>query len=102
MRVRRLGLLAALGVAGLAAAQAAPPSGEIPLELRVGEKTSLCPCPVSGIVCDDATLVKVLDEPDGQSLQGVKAGTTLCGLRGPNGVRRVYRVTVADGAAGKK
>ncbi len=102
MRASLLSLLAALGTAGLAVAQAAPSQGEIPLDLRVGEKTSLCPCPVSGIVCDDASLVKIVDEPTGQSLQGVKPGTTLCGLQGPNGIRRVYRVTVADTAAKKK
>lgn len=83
-----------LGTAGLAVAQETPSQGEIPLNVRVGEKASLCPCPVSGIVCDDASLVKIVDEPTGQALQGVKPGTTLCGLLGPNGVRRLYRVTV--------
>lgn len=101
MRASLLSLLAALGTAGLAIAQGTPSQGEIPLNLRVGEKASLCPCPVSGIVCDDASLVKIVDEPTGQSLQGVKPGSTLCGLQGPNGVRRVYRVTVADAAAKK-
>lgn len=100
MRASLLSLLAALGTAGLTVAQETPSQGEIPLVVKVGEKASLCPCPVSGIVCDDASLVKIVDEPTGQSLEGVKPGTTLCGLMGPNGVRRLYRVTVA--AAAKK
>ncbi len=94
MRASLLSLLAAVGTAGLAVAQETPARGEIPLVVKVGEKASLCPCPVSGIICDDPSLVKIVAEPAGQSLEGVKPGATLCGLMGPNGVRRVYRVTV--------
>ncbi len=101
MRASRLALAAALGTAGLSLAQDKP-QGEIALVLGVGEKTSLCPCPVSGLVCDDASLVKLLDDPDGQSLEGVKPGSTLCSLLGPNRIRRTYRVTVTDRGAGKK
>ncbi len=100
MRVSRLALLAALGTAGLALAQGG--QGEIALILGVGEKSSLCPCPVSGLVCDDASLVKLVDDPAGQSLEGVKPGSTLCSLQGPNRIRRTYRVTVTDPGAGRK
>ena len=69
-------------------------AGEIALSLKVGERASLCPCPVSGLRCDDASLVKMVEDAAGQGLEGVKPGTTLCSLYGPNRFRRTYRVTV--------
>lgn len=101
MRPAPLALLAALAAA-LAFAAEAPAPGEIPLQLRVGEATSLCPCPVSRFICDDASLVKLVDEPAGQSLVGLKPGTTLCSLSGPDRARRFYRVTVVEPAPGRR
>ncbi len=105
MRAARLALLAAIGAATLALAQETPPRGdlasEIPLEVTVGETTSLCPCPVSRLVCDDASLVKLVENPSGQSLEGVKPGATVCSLYGPTG-RRLYRVTVVERGAKRK
>lgn len=88
----------ALGVAGLALAQQPPPPGdamaELSMDLTVGERKSLCPCPVSGLVCDDPSIVRLVEGPGGTSLEGVKPGTTVCSLYGPNRIRRTYRVTV--------
>ena len=106
MRAARIALFAALAAAGLALAQGTPPQDdrmrEIPLELGVGEKRSLCPCPVSGLMCDDPSLVKLVEDPAGQSLVGVKAGTTVCSLQGPNRIKRMYRVTVTEPPPEKK
>lgn len=105
MRIPRLALAAALGAAGLALAQAPPPAdpmGEVALELKVGETKSLCPCPVSGLMCDDPSLVKLTEDSSGQSLEGLKPGTTLCSLQGPNRVKRMYRVTVLERGKKKK
>ncbi len=105
MRAARLALLAAIGTAGLAPAQGTPPQGdrvaEIPLEVKVGETKSLCPCPVSRFMCDDGSLVKLVEDPAGQSLEGLKPGATLCSLSGPTG-RRLYRVTVVERGAKRK
>lgn len=92
MRSIRLALLAALAAAGGALAQEA--ARGTPLDLEVGERKSLCPCPVSQLICDDPSLVRLVESQAGQSLEGVKPGTTLCSLQGPNRVRRTYRVTV--------
>lgn len=93
-------VLAVLAASGLALAQQPPPKDEalreIPLQIRVGEKKSVCPCPVSGLICDDPSLVKIVEEPTDVSLEGVKPGTTLCALFGPNLGRRTYRVTVVQ------
>lgn len=92
-----LALIAALA-AGTAAAQQPPPepTGELALELKVGERKSVCPCPVSGLVCDDPSLVKVVEGTSDVFLEGVKPGSTLCSLTGPNFVRRTYRVKVVE------
>ncbi len=98
MRAPRLALAAALGAAGLALAQPPPPEPmqELTLQLKVGERASLCPCPVSGLICDDPSLVRIVEAPEAVYLEGVKAGSTLCGLIGPNRIRRTYRVTVVE------
>ena len=99
MRAPRLALAAALGAAGLALAQQPPapePMRELALQVRVGERVSVCPCPVSGLICDDASLVRIVETPEAVYLEGVKAGSTLCGLLGPNRIRRTYRVTVVE------
>ncbi|HET6922628.1 MAG TPA: hypothetical protein VFI16_05720 [Anaeromyxobacteraceae bacterium] len=105
MRASRLALLVAIGAAGLALAQGTPPQGdrtsEIPLEVKVGETRSLCPCPVRRFMCDDGSLVKLVEDPAGQSLEGLKPGATLCSLDGPTG-RRLYRVKVVERGAGRK
>jgi len=103
MSIPRVALSAALAAAGLALAQQAPPGGggEIALELKPGEAKSLCPCPVSRLLCDDPALVKLVEDAAGQSLEGVKPGTTVCSLDGPTG-RRVYRVTVVERGAKRK
>jgi hypothetical protein len=100
MRRTRLALLAALAAAGSALAQ--EPPRETPLDLEVGERKSLCPCPVSQLICDDPSLVRLVEGSAGQSLEGVKAGTTLCSLQGPNRIKRTYRVTVTKPDAGDK
>ena len=106
MRAPRLALAAALAGAGLAAAQQPPPKDEpmreLALELTVGQRKSVCPCPVRGLVCDDPSLVKIVEGPADVSLEGVKPGSTLCSLTGPNFVRRTYRVTVVEAPAPEK
>lgn len=101
MRPTRLALLAALAAAGGALAQATP-AGDTPLDLEVGERKSLCPCPVSQFMCDDPSLVRLVEGTAGQSLEGVKPGSTLCSLQGPNRIKRTYRVTVTRPSAGDK
>lgn len=91
-------LAAALGAAGPALGQQPPlredAMGELAMDLTVGERKSLCPCPVSGLVCDDTSVVKLVDAGAGPSLEGLKPGTTTCSLYGPNRIKRIYRVTV--------
>jgi hypothetical protein len=99
MRASRLAILAALA-AGLALAQQTP-QGE-PLQVKVGERKSLCPCPVSGFMCDDPSLVNLVQDAGGQSLEGVKPGSTVCSLYGPNRIKRVYAVTVVAAPPAKR
>jgi hypothetical protein len=98
MTLRSLSFLAFLSLLAAPAAlgqQAAKPA-EIPLVLELGASGSICPCPVSGLVCDDPSLVEVVQSETDVSLRGVKVGTTLCSVRDAVGIRRFYRVTVRE------
>ena len=83
----------------LAAAPAALAEGETPVELRVGEAVNVCSaglatCPLMTSICDDPKVVTVELGKAGAELKAVSPGTTLCGLVGSNGLRRVLKVTV--------
>jgi hypothetical protein len=102
--------LAALAVLALGPA-AALAEGPAKLELAVGERVNVCAarlaaCPLQSSLCDDAGIAAVELGKAGAEIRGVSAGTTLCGLLGAGGLRRVVRVTVTAappaGAQGTK
>jgi hypothetical protein len=73
--------------------------GPTPLELSVGERVNVCTaklaaCPVQTSLCDDPRIASVELGKSGAELRGVSPGTTLCGIVGAGGLRRVVRVTV--------
>ena len=75
------------------AARAQDP-GEIALTLAVGDTAPVGPPPVRQVICDDGSVVAVVDTPQGPALQGTSPGQTLCSFLDVQSVRRVYRVTV--------
>jgi len=87
-------LLLGLVLASLALAARAQDKGEIPLTLEVGKTANLCPCPVRGAMCDDPSLVEIVDEGGKTALRGKRPGTTVCSVFTPTSLRRVYRVKV--------
>jgi hypothetical protein len=94
--------LALTALAGLAHTADAPPPqypGPYPVELTVGEIFRVCNtgeiiCPVIYRICDDLTVVDVVDTPDGLGFRGIGPGTTLCAASGSEGLRRVFRINV--------
>ena len=99
--MRRIAPLAViLAFAAPAAAQAPAGPGEVPLEVKVGERASLCPCPVRALICDDPSLVKLVEDASGQFLEGLKEGSTVCSVTTPTAARRIFRVTVKPRKAG--
>ncbi len=94
-------LLPGLALALLAPAPRAEDKGEVPLTLEVGKTASLCPCPVRGAMCDDPSLVEIVDEGGKTALRGKQPGTTVCSVFTPTSMRRVYRVKVEPPGGGR-
>lgn len=94
--MRSVALLAAIAVV---AAPVALADGPTPLELDVGEAANVCTrklatCPVQTSICDDPKIARVELGKAGPEIKGVSPGTTLCGILGSGGFRRMLRVTV--------
>ncbi len=73
--------------------------GAYAVELRVGEIFKVCKsgnvvCPVRVPICDDTTIITVVDTPDGLGFKGIAPGTTHCSVRPSAGPRRLFRITV--------
>jgi nucleotide-binding universal stress UspA family protein len=69
--------------------------GVLSIQVTVGESTPVGPGPVRNLVCDDGSLVQLVDTSNGPVMKGLRAGTTLCSLTDVYSARRVYRVVVA-------
>ncbi len=95
-------LLLGPALALLAPAAPAQDKGEIPLTLEVGKSASLCPCPVRNAMCDDLSIVEIIDEGGKASLRGKRAGTTVCSVFTAASTRRVYRVKVEPPGGGDR
>lgn len=97
----------AVAILALAGAPAALAEGETPVEVAVGETVNVCAaglasCPLQTSLCDDPKVATIETGGAGPELKGVSPGTTLCGLLGSSGHRRVLRVTVkAKGPGGR-
>lgn len=66
-----------------------------PVELQVGGIFQVCKsgeviCPVRFPICEDLTLVDVVDTPDGLGLKGISPGATHCSIMSFIGTRRVF------------
>ncbi len=92
---------AAARLAVLALCSAAITAGRaddaIPVALDAGEARNLCaiaPCPAREFRCDDPSVARIENGPDGAVLRGVAPGTTLCAATPTTGPRRILRVTV--------
>jgi len=79
--------------AGPGAARAAPP-GEEALVVQAGAAVAVGPGPVRQVICDDPSVVRLVETPAGPALRGLAPGKTLCSLVDAASVRRYYRVTV--------
>jgi hypothetical protein len=95
---------AALAVLALGS-PAALADGPSKLELGVGDRVNVCTaglarCPLMTSACDDPRIAAVELGKAGAELKGVSPGTTLCGLVGSGGLRRVIQVTVSAAPAG--
>ncbi len=74
--------------------------GEIPLAVAVGAVVPIGPGPVRQVICDDVSVVQLLDTDEGPALKGLSPGQTLCSLVNAASVRVVYRVTVVGAPPG--
>ncbi len=97
--MRRSLAFALAAAASFAPASPARAEGETRVELEPGETVAVCraglaTCPLQTSLCDDAKVAVVELGKDGPELRAVSPGTTLCGLLGSSGFRRVLRVTV--------
>lgn len=96
--MRSAALLVAIAVA-LAAGTPALAEEPTALELEVGKTVNVCAaglatCPVQTSLCDDPKVALIELGKAGPELKAVAPGTTLCGILGASGFRRVLRVTV--------
>jgi hypothetical protein len=93
--------LAATAVAATAGAQQGEgPPAPIVMVIEVGQSASICPCPVSNVICDDASLVEIVSSETDVRLKGVRPGKTLCSARNILGIRQFFDVTVVPKPAG--
>lgn len=88
-----------MGAVAGRSAEVPPPDAPYPVSLKVGEvfepcRTGEIACPARGPICDDGSVVAVVDTPDGIGFQGGKRGSTLCSVAGSTGFRRVFQITV--------
>ncbi|HVP66753.1 MAG TPA: hypothetical protein VMT17_05765 [Anaeromyxobacteraceae bacterium] len=68
--------------------------GEVAVTIGVGDTLPIGPPPVRQVICDDGSVVALVDTLDGPALKGAAPGQTLCSFLDVQSVRRVYRVTV--------
>ncbi|HEY6005819.1 MAG TPA: hypothetical protein VIV57_23260 [Anaeromyxobacter sp.] len=99
MRVAAVLAVLALG------SPAALAEGPKPLEMSVGDRVNVCTaglasCPVQTSICDDPRIATVEIGKAGAEIRAVSPGSTLCGLVGASGLRRVVRVTVNAASPG--
>jgi hypothetical protein len=69
------------------------------LDMLLGDRVNVCSaalaaCPLQSSACDDPKVAAVELGKVGAEIRAVSPGTTLCGLLGAGGLRRVVRVTV--------
>jgi hypothetical protein len=96
-------VLAALALGSTAALAEEPGSLEIVAGNRVNVCTAgLARCPLMTSACDDPRIAAVELGKAGAELVGVSPGTTLCGLVGAGGLRRVVRVKVVAPPGGAR
>lgn len=69
------------------------------VKLDVGDVFRICNsgmvvCPVSTPICDDTSLVTLVDTPDGLGFKAKASGTTLCSVESSVGQRFIFRLIV--------
>lgn len=69
-----------------------------PVSIKVGEIFSVCKsglviCPVRTPICDDTTIIMLVNTPNGLGFKGIAPGTTLCSVT-TGGARRLFQITV--------
>ncbi len=103
MRATALAALTAVALGSHAALAEEPKQ----LDMIVGDRVNVCTaalaaCPVQSTLCDDPKVAAVELGKAGAEIKAVSPGTTLCGLLGAGGLRRVVRVTVTAPPGGAK
>jgi hypothetical protein len=100
MKTKLFSLLLSLACLAPGAGMAAgdPAAEAYPVALKVGETFMVCAsgeviCPVSGTICDDGKVIRVVDTPEGAGFKGIAPGETLCSVASGGG-RRLFRLTV--------
>jgi hypothetical protein len=82
------------GCLALGAPARADDPAVVQVRLAVGETVPLGPAPVRNLICDDASLIDVVDTPAGAGLRGKAAGATLCSFTDATSIRKTCRVTI--------
>jgi hypothetical protein len=99
MRTTVFGTTLALAVLAALPSRAADPGGT-PLTLRVGDSIAIGPAPVRQVICDDGSVVEVIETAQGPALRGRGPGSTVCSFVDALSFRQVYRVTVVEPPGG--
>lgn len=87
----------AVGLLGLALLGQTDPPGTTAMSLSVGDSKTVTAPPAAQLICDDPAVVQATRDKAGARFTGLKAGSTLCGVRGVAGEPHgAYRITVTS------
>ena len=69
------------------------------INMNVGDmflicKSGLVICPVRNPVCDKASLIDLVDTPEGAGFRAKGKGSTLCSVTSNAGPRRIFRLVI--------
>lgn len=77
----------------------APTESYTVIKMGVGDTFAICKsgyvvCPVRNPICDDASLVKLIDTADGLGFKGLAKGETICSVRSATALRFIFRLVI--------
>lgn len=69
------------------------------INMKIGDmflicKSGLVVCPVRNTICDKASLIDLVDTPDGLGFKAKAKGSTLCSVTSNAGPRRIFRLVI--------
>jgi len=69
------------------------------IKMEVGDTFAICKsgyivCPARNPICDDASIVKIVDTPDGMGFNGIAKGETVCSVRSATAIRFIFSLVI--------